>query len=119
MKKLLVGLGFMSLEGNVSLTPDNQVHVSKCVFPVPAAIQSSPVYAIVSTVVMGQLGPLSQPGGAPAAAAAATSRVSQPIRPVLPSVTSASGTYTTAAPAGGANGGEQYNAMPKALRGSP
>jgi hypothetical protein len=121
MKKLLflavLGLGAMSLKGNVSLTPDNQVHVfSSWVSPVPAVIQSSPLYTMVSTMMTGQLGPIPQMAVAPAAPQYRTA--AQPVRPALPNVTSATSTYNANAPAAGsASGGDSFGATSKVLRG--
>jgi hypothetical protein len=121
MKKLLflavLGLGAMSLKGNVSLTPDNQVHVfSSWAFPVPAVIQSSPLYAMVSTMMTGQLGPIPQMTVTPAAPQYRTA--AQPVRPALPNVTSAAGTYNANAPTpGSTSGGDPFGATSKALRG--
>lgn len=124
MKKLLlfmvVGFGGSMLVkgGHVGITPDNQLHVSQWTFPVPAAIQSSPVYGIVTAMLVGQ-------SQAPAnnASGAAGYGSAQPMRPVLPNVTSTNGTYNANAPTNATAPSlgqtpltEQFNTVAKALR---
>jgi hypothetical protein len=121
MKKLLflmvAGFTVFSLKDRVALTPDNQVHVASWSFPVPAMIQSSPVYMMVTTVMQGSPGPASQASAGPGAAANPQYRTAQPVRPALPNVTSTNGTYNAnPAPAGAANGADQFSAVAKALR---
>jgi hypothetical protein len=116
MKKLLfllvVGFGgSMLIKGNyVTISPtDNQVRVAGWVVPLPASVQSSPVMAMVSTMLQGNLGP--------PAASAPQARPGAPVQPALPSVTSALGTYNTNAPrAAQTPGSDQFNATAKALR---
>jgi hypothetical protein len=120
MKKLLflvaLAIGIASMKNHVSLTPDNQFHVMDWAFPVPAVIQSSPLYTTATTVMSGQIGAL------PTTAAAANPQyrtVAQPGRPPLPSVTSTAGTYNANAPLAGSSGGsDTFGSASKALRGT-
>jgi len=116
MKKLLfllvVGFGgSMLIKGNyVTISPtDNQVRVAGWAVPLPASVQASPVLAMVSTMLQGNL-------GSPAAASAPQARPGAPVQPALPSVTSALGTYNANAPrAAQTSGSDQFNATAKAL----
>jgi len=117
MKKLLflmvAGFAVISLKDHVALTPDNQVHVASWSFAVPAVIQSSPVYMMVTTVMQGPASQMYQAG----AAGNPQYRTGQTARPAMPNVTSANGTYiANAPPAGAANGTDQFGAVAKALR---
>jgi hypothetical protein len=114
MKKLLflmvVGFGgTMLLKGNyVTISPDNQVRVAGWAVPLPASVQASPVMGMVSTMLQGNLAP---PPPAPASAAP------RPGPPLLPNVTSAVSTYSANPPrAGQTQGGDQFNAVAKAIR---
>jgi hypothetical protein len=117
MKKLLfvmvVGFGAAMLvkNGQVTVTPDNQIQFIGFAVPLPNAVQQSPVMGIVTSML---------PASAPVRAAAGV----QP-RPTMPVVTSASGTFNpngsahANAPAGGlATGADGFSAAAKALRGS-
>lgn len=119
MKKLffmmLVGVGIASLKGHVTITPDNQIHLASWSFPVPAAVQSSPIYPMLATVMMGQL---QAPGQAAAASQPyyGTAQPGQVARPALPNVTNASGTYNPNAPtAGQGQAGDPFNAAARGL----
>src|SRR5258708_11551213 len=64
MKKMLflmvVGFGGAMLVkgGHVTITPDNQVRVAGYNVPLPAAVQNSPVMGMITTLFMGQMGPV-------------------------------------------------------------
>jgi hypothetical protein len=100
--------GAMFLKSNASITPDNQVRVASWTFPIPAAVQNSPVMGLVNTMLLGRLdstGPTARPGGA--------------TPPSLPVVTTANGTYDANRPSTGRpQSADQFNAAAKALRGS-
>jgi hypothetical protein len=123
MKKMLflmvVGFGGAMLVkgGHVVITPDNQVRVAGYNVPLPPVVQNSPVFGMITTLFMGQLGPTAQANGAPA-------RPGAPGYPAMPNVTSTAGTFNgnpSAAgvpragnPATGAS--DQLSAVAKALR---
>jgi hypothetical protein len=114
MKKLLFFMllafgGAMFLKGGyVSVTPDNQVHVAGWIVPLPASVQNSPVMGMLTMMARMQTAP---PANADPRYAAAP-------RPAVPVVTSAASTYNANAPATGpAQGGDQFSAVSKALRG--
>ena len=118
MKKLLfllvVGFGGAMLVkgGHVTIAPDNQVRVAGYAVPLPPAVQNSPIFGMVTTLLMGQLGPTAQMTGAPA-------RPGAPGFPAMPNVTSTAGTYSANAPraAGPAAGtGDQLSTVARALR---
>ena len=123
MKKLflmmLVGIGGTMLikNGQVTMTPENDVRVAGYTVPLPDAVQNSPLMGLVMTGLTNQTPRQSQ-------TAALAGRPAVPARPLLPSVTSANTTYNANAPAGHApNTGptvtaDQFNAVAKALRGS-
>jgi hypothetical protein len=117
MKKLLlvmvVGFGVAMLvkNGNVTVTPDNQIQVVGFAVPLPNAVQQSPIMGVVTSML---------PAAAPTRAAAGV----QP-RPMMPVVTSASGAFNpnasgraNAPAAGMATGADGFSAAAKALRGS-
>jgi hypothetical protein len=101
--------GAMFLKGNVSLTADNQLHVAAWTFPIPAAVQNSPVMGLINTMLLGRLGP-----------AGASAQAGAPTPPPMPTVTTANGTYVdnragTGRPQQPAT---QFDTVAKALRGS-
>jgi hypothetical protein len=75
MKKILflmvIGFGGSMLfkNGYVTISPDNQVKVAGWAVPLPAAVQSSPVMGMVTTLLQGNLGPTGAPGKPGAAGA--------------------------------------------------
>jgi hypothetical protein len=123
MKKILflmvVGFGGAMLVkgGHVVVTPDNQVRVAGYNVPLPPAVQNSPVFGMITTLFMGQLGPTAQTTGAPG-------RPGAPGFPAMPNVTSTAGTYNANAPAAGVpragnpltGASDQPTAVAKALR---
>jgi hypothetical protein len=115
MKKMLfvmvVGFGAAMLvkNGQVTVSPDNQIHVAGFAVPLPNAVQQSPIMGMVASML-------------PASVVTATASGS---RPSMPLVSSASGTLDgnnlgrAGAPTGGlATGASGFSAAAKALRGS-
>jgi hypothetical protein len=120
MKKLLflmvVGFGGAMLVkgGHVTITPENQVKVANYTLPIPAAVQNSPVFGMVTTLFMGQLGPTAE-------ATAAPGRTGTPGVPSMSNVSAAAGSYNssggrTGAPAAPSAASDQLTAVAKALR---
>jgi len=117
MKKLLflmvLGFGGAMLVkgGHVTISSDNQVRVAGYAVPLPATVQNSPVFGMVTTLLMGQLGPTAQVTSVPA-------RPGAPGYPAMPNVTSTAGTYNANAPHAAApvGGTDQLTAVAKALR---
>ena len=114
MKKLLfvmvVGFSAAMLvkSGQVTASPDNQIHVAGFAVPLPNAVRQSPIMGVVASML-----PASARDGAGAGA-----------RPVMPVVSSGSGTFDANssgranAPGGGlATGASGFSAAAKALRG--
>jgi hypothetical protein len=99
------------LKNNLTITPDNQVHIAGWAVPIPASVQSNPITAMVIMMVRMQSGPQLAPADPRYATAA------QPGRPAVPTVTSANGSYNANAPSVGAgNPSDQLNAVARALR---
>ena len=98
--------GAMFLKGKVSLTPDHQLHVATWTFPIPAAVQNSPLMALVDTMLLGRTDSAAQSGAAPP--------------PPMPTVTTANGTYVDNRPGTGRpqQPATQFDTVAKALRGS-
>ena len=113
MKKMLIMAvivigGGAYLRNNLVVTPKGQVTVAGWNVPIPASVQSSPLYSMVTMMASMQSGP------SPAAA----DTVHGAARPVLPSVSSTAGTYNPnpqTAAAGGAP--DQLSAVARTLRG--
>ncbi len=119
MKKLLFMIvvfgGIMSLKGNVSLTPDNQVHLSRWSFAVPPAVQASPFYSMVSLAMSQSLTP-TPVSAVTGSAMAPRNGAAQPLRPAMPNVTNTNGTYNANAPSGPTQETDQFATVTKALR---
>jgi hypothetical protein len=116
MKKLLfmaaivIGGSMVVRGGYVKVTPDNQVRVAGWTVPLPASVQSSPIMGMVALLI-NQAAPQANAGDQRSAAA-------QYVRPPLPNVTSATSAYSANAPGNGQmQGGDQFGAASKALRG--
>jgi len=113
MRKLLFFLvlmfgGAFLLKGNVSITSDSQLRVASWTFPIPAAIQNSPVMGYVNTVLLGRLGPNE-----------ASARPGTPTPPPLPMVNTPTGTFNANQPnTGRPQGTDPFDDATKALRGS-
>ena len=92
----LVGfLAAWNLKGNMTLTADNQVRFGSMTMAVPAALQSNPMFSMV-TNMMGGATAAPAPGAAPTAA-----RTGAPAFPPVPLVSSTAGSYNGNLPAGG------------------
>jgi hypothetical protein len=107
---VVLGGGVFFLKGKVSLTPDNQLHVVNWTFPIPAAVQNSPLMALIDTMLLGR--------GEPAGASAQSSA---PPVPPLPTVTTANGVYVDSRSSAGRPqqpAAAQFDTVAKALRGS-
>ena len=116
MKKLLVVIlvlfgGAMFVKNYVSITRDNQIQVASWTFPIPAAIQNSPVMGYVNTMVLGRLGT--------SPVASANARPGVPAPPPLPIVTSGTSTFdANRSSAGSPQGAPQFDSTARALSGS-
>jgi hypothetical protein len=113
MKKMLIMAlivigGGAYLRNNLVITPKGQVTIAGWSVPIPASVQSSPLYSMFTMVASMQSGP------SPAAA----DSVHGAARPALPGVSSAVGTYNPN-PQPAASGGtpDQFSAVSRTLRG--
>jgi hypothetical protein len=116
MKKMLIMAvivigGGTFLKHNLVVTPNGQVTVAGWNVPVPAAVQSSPLYSMVMMVAS------MQAAGQPAAGDPRHG-AGQPARPAMPNVTSAASTYNpNPQPAASGGTSDQFNAVTRALHG--
>jgi len=116
MKKMLIMAvivigGGTFLKHNLVVTPNGQVTVAGWNVPVPAAVQSSPLYSMVMMVAS------MQAAGQPAAGDQRHGE-GQPARPTMPNVTSAVGTYNpNPQPAASGNTSDQFSAVARSLHG--
>jgi hypothetical protein len=110
MAALVIGGSYVLRGGYVKVAPDNQVRVAGWTVPLPASVQSSPIMGMVAMLINQAAPPANAGDQRPAAA--------QYVRPPVPNVTSATNTYSANAPGNGqVQGGDQFGAATKALRG--
>jgi hypothetical protein len=115
MKKMLIMAvivigGGVFLKHNLVVTPNGQVTVAGWDVPVPAAVQSSPLYSMVMMLAS------MQAAGQPAAGD--SRHAGQPERPAVPNVTSAVGTYNSnPQPVASGGSSDQFSAVARTLRG--
>ena len=122
MKKMVIVfvIGFVAswqLKGNMSLTSDNHVHVMSWAMPVPAAVQSFPLYSLVTNMIATPA-PAAAPVAPQASAYVPRSGAGVAAPPPLPVVSTTSGTYNDNASSGAPAGFQgQFDPAAKAIGG--